>query len=326
MTQKIVTLGGGTGSLMVLTGLRKFPDIEVTTIMAMADDGGSTGRMREEFDMPAFGGDFRDALVGLAENEDLAKVFMHRFENGGDLRGHSVGNIVLLGLFELTKGNIPKALEIAHNLLRVRGEVHPSTTDSIHLGCEYDDGTILTSQHEIDNTPKMNGKKVTKAFLHPIPTAYPKALEVIAQADKIILGPGDLYSNIVANILVDGIADAINSSKAQKIYVTNLMTKYNQTHDMKSSEFVEIVTNYLGGPLDYVIVNSSPLPEEINEKYKDEKWFMVEDDTTNNEDYTVIRDKLWLEGKEFKRVSSDVVPRSFIRHDPEKIAEIIANI
>ncbi len=325
--QKIVTLGGGTGSLMILSGLRPFEDIEVATILAMADDGGSTGRMREEFEMPSFGGDFRDALVGLAENEQLAKIFMHRFERGKELKGHSVGNIILLGLFEATKGNMPEALKIAHDILRVRGRVYPSTTESIDLGAEYEDGTIVESQNEIDNTTSASARTIKRAYLTPTnPKAYPDAIRILQEADKIVLGPGDLYSNIVANLLVDGIADAINKSKAQKIYISNLMTKFNQTHGWKASDFVAEVKKYLGGELDYVIVNDSPLPEEINKRYADEKWEMVEDDIKTGNGYSVIRDKLWLEGQEFKRVSSDVVPRSFIRHDPEKIAEIIVRI
>jgi uncharacterized cofD-like protein len=325
--QKIVTLGGGTGSLMILSGLRPFENIEVATILAMADDGGSTGRMREEFEMPSFGGDFRDALVGLAENEQLAKIFLHRFERGKELKGHSVGNIILLGLFEATKGNIPEALNIAHDILRVRGKVYPSTTESIDLGAEYADGTIVESQNEIDNTTSMSPRTIKRAYLTPDkPKAFPQALKILAEADKIVLGPGDLYSNIVANLLVDGIADAINKSKAKKIYISNLMTKFNQTHGWKASDFVAEVKKYLGGELDYVIVNDSPLPEEINKKYANEKWQMVPDDIKDSKEYKVIHDKLWLEGQEFKRVSTDVVPRSFIRHDPKKIAEIIVGI
>ncbi|KXK25854.1 MAG: Gluconeogenesis factor [candidate division WS6 bacterium OLB20] len=326
MKQKIVTLGGGTGSLMILTGLRDYAQAEVATILAMADDGGSTGRMREEYNMPSFGGDFRDALVGLAENEELARVFMHRFEHGSDLKGHSVGNIILLGLFEATKGDIPEALKIAHKILRVRGEVYPSTTESIKLGCEYDDGTVLESQHEIDNLPLMNGRKVVRAYLKPSPKAYDQALDVLRNADKIVLGPGDIYSNIVANLLVEGIADAIAESNAQVVYVCNLMTKFNQTHGWRASDFVHEVQNYLKSPIDYVIVNDSDLPEDINKKYEEEKWEMVNDDLGDDSGYKVIRDKLWLEGQEFKRVSSDVVPRSFIRHDPARIAEHIIHI
>ncbi|MBD3363044.1 uridine diphosphate-N-acetylglucosamine-binding protein YvcK [Candidatus Dojkabacteria bacterium] len=326
MKQKIVTLGGGTGSLMILTGLRKYKEVKVSTIMAMADDGGSTGRMREEFNMPAFGGDFRDALVGLAENESLKDIFTHRFERGKELKGHSVGNIILLGLFEATEGDIPKALDIAHKILRVRGKVYPSTTENIKLVCEYDDGTILDSQHKIDNLPLKNGRRVVDCRLEPQPKAYEEAIKVIKQADKIVLGPGDLYSNVIANILVKGIGEAINKSKAKKIYVVNLMTKFNQTHKMKSLDFVQEVEKYLKGDIDYVIVNNSDLPKKINNHYENEKWFMVQDNIPEDVSYKVIREKIWLEGKEFKRVSSDVVPRSFIRHDPKKIAEIIVGL
>lgn len=324
--QKIVTLGGGTGSLQILTGLRDFHEADVATIMSMADDGGSTGRMREEFKMPAFAGDFRDALVGLAENEDLAKVFMHRFERGKELKGHSVGNIVLLGLFETTNGNIPKALEIAHRILRVRGKVVPSTTESVNLCCRYDNGKVLKSQHKIDNTDLMDGHRISKAWLEPKPKAYNLALKLIKEADKIIIGPGDLYSSVLANLMVEGIPEAIQKSKAKKIYISNLMTKYNQTQGMMSKDFVQEIEKYLGGKVDYVIVNNEPLPEDIMNKYKHEHWYMVEDNLDETSEYTIIRRKIWLEGKEFKRVSSDIVPRSFIRHDPKKIAKIIINL
>lgn len=326
--QKIVTLGWGTGSLMLLTGLRKYADdSDVATIMAMADDGGSTGRMRKEFDMPAFGGDFRDALVGLAENEALAKIFMHRFEKWTDLRGHSVWNIILLWLFEATGGNIPQALDIAHKILRVRGKVYPSTTEKVDLVCEYNDGSVLESQNEIDNTRNQAGKKVTNTYLKPSPKAYEKAIEILSEADKIVLWPGDLYSNVVANIIVDGIAEAIKNSKAEKIYICNLMTKYNQTHDFTSSNFVDEVYKYLGCYPDHVIVNNDLSPTGIDIKqYESEHRHMVKDDSNGTEPYHIIREKVWLEGKEFKRVKSDVVPRSFIRHDPDKLAEIIVNI
>ncbi len=327
MKQKIVTLGGGSGSLMLLTGLRKFKDVQVGTIMAMADDGGSTGRMRDEFDMPAFGGDFRDALVGLAENEELAKIFMYRFERGKELKGHSVGNLILLGLFESAKGDIGKALDIVHNVLRVRGKVYPSTTESIQLCCEYDDGSVLVGQDKIDNSYEKNGHHIARAYLTPQPEAFPEALKILHNADKIVMGPGDLYGTVIANLLVEGIAKGACKSKGKKIYIVNLMTKINNTHGFKASDFVNEIKKYLGCELDYVVVNNSPLPQEINEKYKHEQWYMVEDDLPDRVGKTkVIHDKVWLEGKEFKRVSSDVIPRSFIRHDPEKLAEIIVNL
>jgi uncharacterized cofD-like protein len=283
--------------------------------------------MREQFEMPSFGGDFRDALVGLAENEQLAKIFTHRFERGNELKGHSVGNIILLGLFEATKGNIPEALDIAHKILRVRGKVYPSTTESIDLGAEYMDGTIVESQHEIDNVTSLSPKTIKRAYLTPDkPKAFEEAIRILKAADKIVLGPGDLYSNIVANLLVDGIADAINNSKAKKIYICNLMTKFNQTHGWKASDFVTEVKKYLGGPLDYVIVNNAELPLDLTKKYANEKWEMVEDDLGDSNGIKIIHDKMWLEGTEFKRVSSDVIPRSFIRHDPQKIAEIIVKL
>lgn len=326
--QNIVTLGGGTWSLMLLTWLRAYADTcNVSTIMAMADDGGSTGRMREEFNMPAFGWDFRDALVWLAENESLAKVFTHRFQEWGELKGHSVGNIILLWLREASGGDIPTALDIAHDLLRVRGKVYPSTTEAIDLCCEYDDGTIIKSQTDIDNSRRMSGRNIINTRLEPQPSAYQKAIDVLLEADKIILWPGDLYSNVVANIIVDGIGDAIRQSNAQVIYICNLMTKYNQTHDFDATDFVDEVHKYLGAYPDIAIINNDLNPQWINtDQYAAENRDMVSNNITGDEPYTAIQDKVRLEWVEFKRTSSDVVPRSFIRHDPAKLAEIIVNL
>lgn len=277
--------------------------------------------------MPAFGWDFRDALVGLADNEHLANIFMHRFTQWTELKGHSVGNLVLLGLREATWGDIAQALAIAHDVLRVQWLVVPSTVDAIDLICTYDDGTILHSQNAIDNTRWQAGKRIVHTQLSPTPTAYPEAIALLQQADKIILWPWDLYSNVVANILVDGIADAICSSSAQVIYVCNLMTKYNQTHNFTSVDFVEEIKTYLGRYPDVVIVNNDFSPAGIDvEQYREEHRQMVQDTTSETLPYRVIRDKLRLEGQEFRRVASDIVPRSFIRHDPAKLAEIIIKI
>jgi len=276
--------------------------------------------------MPAFGWDFRDALVWLADNEHLANIFMHRFTQWNELKGHSVGNLILLGLREATWGNISQALAIAHDVLRVQWLVVPSTVDAIDLVCTYDDGTVLNSQNAIDNTRWQAGKRIVDTRLSPLPTAYPEAISLLKNADKIILWPWDLYSNVVANILVDGIAETICSSWAQVIYVCNLMTKYNQTHDFTSNDFVEEVKKYLGRYPDIVIVNNDLAPTWIDvTQYSEEHRQMVRDTTDEHVPYRVISDKIWLEGKEFRRVASDVVPRSFIRHDPEKLAEIIVN-
>lgn len=293
----------------------------------MADDGGSTGRMRKEFHMPAFGGDFRDALVGLSANEHLANIFMHRFTHGAELKGHSVGNLILLWLREATWGDIAQALEIAHDVLRVQWRVVPSTIEAIDLMCTYDNGTVLNSQHLIDNTWGQAGRKVISTELIPAPKAYPEALELIATADKIVLWPWDLYSNVIANILVDGLADAIYSSSAQVIYVCNLMTKYNQTHNFGSRDFVEEIKKYLGRYPDTVIVNNDFSPAEIDlTQYNEENWQMVQDTIPLDAPYHVIRQKVRLEGQEFRRVASDIVPRSFIRHDPQKLAEVIVGM
>jgi len=313
---------------MLLTWLREYAkDIDVSTIMAMADDGGSTGRMRKAFDMPAFGGDFRDALVWLAENPELAKIFLHRFEKESELKGHSVGNLILLGLFEATGGDIPQALDIAHKILRVRGKVYPSTTESIKLQCTYDDGTIIDSQTLIDNSRDMGGHHIIDTKLIPSPKAYEKTIELIMQADKIVMGPWDFYANTVANILVEGISDALQKSKGQKIFIINLMTKYNQTHGFTTTQFIEEFKKYSWFYPDHVIVNNDLNPQGINiDQYASEHREMVKDDTKDNKNYNIIREKVRLEGTEFKRVSSDVVPRSFIRHDPQKLAEIIIGI
>jgi uncharacterized cofD-like protein len=328
----LVTIGGGKGQASILEGLKKYSyRLNLSAIVSMVDNGGSTGKLREELGIPSFGGDFRDVLTSLSHNQTINDLFHHRYEYGSEIKGHSVGNLILLGLLEQCDWDIPKAIEIAKDILDItRAEVLPSTLDQTDLVAEYEDGEVIKGQDEIDNNMQKMSKPIKNVTLNPEPKAYSKAVEAIAEADAILLCPGDLYGSLICNLIVPGINEAIASNrKAKVIYVSNLMGKIYQK-DWTASMFIREVQKYLHGNLDYAIVNTGNLSEDISKKeaYAKENWQMVESDIDGNEfdGVEIIKGSIWYEGQEFKRVSTDVIPRSFIRHDPVKIAEIVMGL
>lgn len=326
---KILTIGGGKGQSTILQGLKERVEfIRLSAIVSMVDNGGSTGRLSEELGIPPFGGDFRDVLVALSNNKQVADLFHHRYEHGEEIRGHSVGNLILLGLLEQSEWNIPKAIDIAKEILNINAEIYPSTLDIISLVAKYDDGTVIQGQDEIDNNLEKKYHTIEEIYTEPEGQAYTEAIKAIKSADLIVLCPGDLYGSLLCNVVIPGIKDAIKDSSAEIIYITNLMTKINQTHGWKTSQFIDEVAKYLPRKIDYAVVNTGTLPKETNEKYLSEKWEMVENDIDEDEykGTKLLKGEVWYEGKEFKRVSSDVIPRSFIRHDPDKIAEKIMSV
>jgi uncharacterized cofD-like protein len=327
----IVTIGGGKGQATILRGLRKYSyRFKLDAIVSMVDNGGSTGRLMEELRIPPFGGDFRDVMTALSTNQTLVDLFHHRYEHGSDVKGHSVGNLILLGLLEKADWNMTAAIKIACEILDISAGVHPSTTDKIHLMAKYESGEIVKGQDNIDNDLKRSYQTISQVYTEPEATGHPEALAAIEQADFIVLCPGDIYGSLLCNLVIPDIKQAISKSKAKIIYITNLMTKINQTHNWKSSRFIAEINKYLPRQIDWAIVNNGLLDEQITgqSQYASESWEMVVNDIESDqiEQTKVIKDKIWFEGQEFKRVSSDVIPRSFIRHDPAKIADIIMGI
>lgn len=306
--KKIVVIGGGTGTYTVLKGLKNY-DVKITAIVSMADDGGSTGVLRDEFGiLPP--GDIRKCVVALSESTEIMKdLFQYRFKNGA-INGHSLGNLLITALQDIT-GSYEEGIKAASRILNIKGMVLPVSLSDCRLCAELEDGQIITGETNID-IPKHDGNlKINKIFLKPAAIANPKALEVIKEADLIVIGPGDLYSSIISNLVVEGIPEAIKSSKAKKVYVCNLMTKFGETNNFKASDLVKEIENYLGKDiLDCIIVNNSEYDKNLLTKYEEEKA------------YPVIVDNI-----KYKTISADLITKPIlIRHDSHKLANEIIGI
>jgi uncharacterized cofD-like protein len=317
--KNIVIIGGGTGTFTLLSGLRKFPSNN-SVIVSSADDGGSTGVLRK--DLGVFPpGDLRQCLVGLSyTDQPLRDLFSYRFDKGA-LAGHNVGNIILAALEKIT-GNVETAVELASKVLNVRGQVLPVSLESSVLSAELKNGKKLVGEHNIDDQdPKKSTSPIVKLNLSAT-KANPKVIEAIKQADVIVFGPGDLFTSILPNILFKEVAEAINKSKAKKVLVTNIMTKYGQTDGFKASDFVSTLEKYLGGKIDVVLQNNKKPSAEVLKKYTSEKAKFVEPDLKTNTDLKVVSAGL-ISGQTIKKSLSDKLKRSFLRHDCDKAAKII---
>lgn len=313
--KKIVVIGGGTGVYTVLSGLKKFP-YQLTAVLTMADDGGSSGVLREEFGiLPP--GDIRRALVALSTSSPiLAKLFTYRFKNGEGLKGHSFGNLFLTALERIT-GDFSKAIAEAAKILGIKGKILPVTLDKTRLFARLENDYLVVGETNID-IPKHDPKLAIKEiFLNPPARANKEVIQEIKKADAIVIGPGDLYSSILPNFLVKGIKEAIKKSKAKKIYVLNIMTKYGETNNFKASDFIKTIEKYLGkGVLDYVIINTQKPKAKYLKKYKKEKAEFVvfdKENFTKEKKYEIITARLLRKG-------------SLLRHDPEKLAQVISKI
>ncbi len=322
--KKVVVIGGGTGSFVALSGLKKFP-VDLTAIVTVADSGGSTGRLRDEFGyLPP--GDFRMALVALASDGDedqvLRKLFLHRFSQGeAGLKGHNFGNLFLTALTDIL-GSEEKAINYASRILRVKGRVLPVTTESVSLVASYEDGSVLKGETFIDEPPASHDctQRIKDLWLDPEAVCIPTVTRVLLEADMIVFGPGDVYTSVLANLVVKGVPEAIRKSQAQIIYVVNLMTKYGQTTEYKASDHVEAIKKYLGQYPDLVLVDNKEFPEDILDLYLEEKGFRVEDDLGDGGgNFRVIRQDLSSD-MVFQKSPSDKLRRSLIRHDADKLA------
>jgi uncharacterized cofD-like protein len=322
---KIVVIGGGTGSFIVLSGLKSYP-VQLSTIVTMMDSGGSTGKLRDQLGvLPP--GDLRQALVALSESELIwRKLFTYRFDNG-DLDGHSFGNLFLSALEKIT-GSTEKAISYATELLKTRGEVIPVTLENTVLCAKYADGTTLEGETKIDNATEPRAR-INYMYLHPTAQITPNAKEKIQKADYLIFGPGDLYTSIIPNLLVDGVTEAIHKSKAKKIMLVNLMTKLGQTDCYRASDFVSELCKYLGGvDFDYIFVNNKRPPKALVDWYRRSgDAEVVKDDLgyKKSSNAKIIRADL-LSKTKYEQSLSDRIKRSLIRHDPEKVARALIKV
>jgi len=321
---RIVCLGGGTGSFVILSGLKKYP-VELSAVVAMTDDGGSSGILRDELGiLPP--GDIRQCLVALSgEDLILRKLFTYRFDNG-TFKGHNFGNLFMVALEKVT-GSFNKSVEKASKVLNVHGEVVPVTLDKVWLMARLKNNRLLKGEHTISKSKLISKCKVKKLFTRPKAKANPKAISAIKKADLIVIGPGDIYCSILPIFLAEGIPEAIRASRAKKVYNCNLMTEQGHTDGFKVEDFVDVIEKYLGkDTVDYVTFNTKEPSSYFLKKYSEEGARLVEftKETLKRKGYIGAN---FINPKTYKKDSADIfLQRTPIRHHPEKIAKVLMNI
>lgn len=316
-------MGGGTGTFPVISAIRSFP-LDISTIIAVSDSGGSTGKIRDEFGFQAVG-DLRQSLAALADPESqlwIQQLLLYRFQKGSGLKGHNLGNLILTALQDLT-GDTTKALEIAEKTFALNGQVIPVTTKNVDLVIHYDDGSSVVGEHTLDiDTTKP--KKITKVELSPKCRLNKKAAKAIKVADFIIIGPGDLYASLMAVLSVPGVSGAFQKSKAKVIYISNLMTRITQTHDLTAKGHLEKIEEAIKHKVDNVLINSEPIPDKTLEIYVTQHEFPVLDDFSIK-NKRVVRAEL-LSQNNFKKNYRDNTHRSLLRHDADKLKQALKKI
>lgn len=262
MGKKIVVLGGGTGMSSLIRGLKQFP-VEITTIVSVCDDGKSTGRLRNEFKIPAVG-DIRRILIALSETEPLVEQLLnYRFKTTSDLNGHTVGNLLLTASSNIT-GNMSEGIVALGKVLNLRGKVLPLTEDNVVLVGKMIDGSIIEGEHNITE----NNNKIKEVYYKQKPVINEEVLKEIEQADLIVLSMGSLYTSIIPNLICDEIIKKIDKSKAKIVYTCNLMTQPGETDDFKVSDHIKVLNSYLGKrKIDIVIANNGTIDKKLANKY-----------------------------------------------------------
>ena len=308
---KVVVIGGGTGLSVMLRGL-KAKTYNLTAVVTVADDGGSTGRIRQDLDIIA-PGDLRNCLVALADKEGLMeKLFAHRFGGSGNLTGHSFGNLFIAALIEVL-GDVEEAMDATSKVLRVRGKVIPSSAEKIRLNAEMTDGRIVEGESQI---PHAHGK-IKRVFTTPEhPKAIQSAVRAIQEADAIVLGPGSLYTSIMPNLCVPDIVQAVRTSKAPKIYICNVMTQPGETDDYTVSDHVKAINRQAGGRvIDFVIANNGDVDPDVLQRY------------VATGSHSVIIDKKEVSQAGATLILSDLINKeNSATHDTKKLANVLFDL
>ena len=323
---RIVCIGGGTGTFVVLKGLKQYPT-KLSAIISMSDSGGSNRRIRDEFGLLPTS-DLRQSLVALSDENGgaglLRKLFMYRFEKGNGISGMTFGNLFMAALSDIL-GSQEEAIRQTGKVLRIHGSVIPVSFTKTDLTAEYEDGSILTEEHFIDEPPHEGTLKIKNISLSPKASANPEAVSAILDADLIVLGPGDLYTSVLPNVLVDGIPDALKQTKAPIVYIMNLMTKYGQTYNYTAKDHIDAIEKYAGTHITYVILNTKQLPEEALALYHQYHELPVIDDLTGETPYHVLREDV-AGSTIIQKEHTDALVRSLIRHDSDKLAKVLLSI
>ncbi len=309
MNKNIVVLGGGTGQSRLLKGLKQFP-CNITAVVSVADDGKSTGKLRQEFNIPAVG-DIRRVLIALSETEDIVeKLVNYRFHTTSDLDGHTVGNILLTALIDIC-GDLSTGIKQVSNTLKLKGKVLPLTDECVTLMGEMEDGEIVEGEHNITENPK----KIKKIFYKKETNANKDVIKDILDSDAIVLSMGSIYTSVIPNLLCKDVIDAIDKSNSKIIYVCNLFTQPGETDDFKVSDHVNLINSYLGKrKLDMVITNSEEIDEELLKRYETtEQKSLVKVDNENIKIENISKPLVTLDDNTLK-------------HDDVKLALEIINI
>src|SRR5882724_459399 len=339
---KTVSVGGGTGLSTLLSGLKAFvgqesvsdtdPDAHwietLTAVVTVTDDGGSSGRLREEFQiLPP--GDIRNCMAALAEDEHLlTRLFQYRFESKGDLSGHSFGNLFLAALAGVT-GDFLEAIKVSSEVLAIKGRIFPSTVEDVALVAELEDGRVIQGETNIvESRSPIRRLRLSSRICRPLPVT----LEAIKYADIITIGPGSLYTSLIPNLLVDGIVDAMRDADALKLYICNIMTQPGETDYFDVEDHLRVLFEYSPNlDLDYVIVNTAPISAELREKYLADGAAQVSFDSLARGEFEGELRPAFLEtggrNHAFQLICRDVLHEDgLVRHDPDKLARLVLAI
>lgn len=304
---RVVVIGGGTGLPVLLRGLKNYP-IDITAIVTVADDGGSSGRLREDLNIPA-PGDIRNVLAALSEVEPLVvEMFQHRFDSSKELSGHSLGNLILAAMTSIT-GNFVRGIQEMGKVLNVKGKVLPAANQSVTLHGEMEDGSVVTGESKIASA----GQKIKRVYLTPVSVKPLKeTVQAIRNADLIVLGPGSLYTSILPNLLVPKLGEEVCRSKAKTVYICNLMTQAGETMNFTAGDHVKALYDHMKCAfIDTIIVNDGLILEPIQHRYEEERAMPVVFDL----------EKLKQLGLHVVQDQYATYEGDFIRHDTKKIAE-----
>lgn len=309
---KIVVIGGGSGISVVLRGLKYLP-VDLTAIVTVADDGGSSGFLRKEFDMPA-PGDLRNVMVALSNVEPLTEeVFQYRFKEDSFIGGHPLGNLLIIAMKELT-GDIRTAVDRLRKLFNIKGKILPATTEKVILMAEKENGKIVEGESHIP----VIGEKIKRVYYKDEVEAPEENLRALEEADLIIFGIGSLYTSIIPNLLLKGIKESLKKSKAKKIYICNAMQQPGETEGYTVSEHIKAINDNIGeGIIDSVIVDPRDIPKDILERYKSMNSDKVELDREKIKEYNV---------ELIERDILEIDPQGMVRHHPYKLSAIIYSL
>jgi uncharacterized cofD-like protein len=304
--KKVVVIGGGHGQSAILRGIKKIEEIDITAIVTVADDGGSTGRLRRHFHIPAMG-DIRNVLISLGESETLLATLMdYRFESSGDtdedVMGHNLGNLILTAMTQ-SCGSFMESITTLCKVLNVRGDIIPATSQVITLFARMQDGTIVRGESNIPNI----SNRIREVFYEEKVSATPAAIEAILNADVVVLGIGSVYTSILPNLIIPEIKEALEKSKAKVVYYCNAMTQPGETDGYSLEDHVEAFRHH-GSDVDMVVMADDEIPDEILKRYHDEGSIEVKM-KENVHDYEIMKCSLL----DFSR--------SLVRHDSDKIRE-----